>query len=142
MDPDVRFDMEPRYRPATGAAGWSVSTTPILALAPVAASLAIVDEVGMPALRARSVALTAYLERLLDDLPVEVLTPRDPAARGAQLSLRFPDAGAMLATLAHNGVIADERSPDIIRVAPVPLYNTYHDAWRLADALRRTLLRV
>jgi kynureninase len=140
MDPGHRFEMEPRFVPAVGAAGWSLSTTPILALVPIAASLAIVDEVGMPALRARSVALTGYLEGLLDDLPVEVITPRDPAARGAQLSLRFEDAGVMLETLARNGVVADERSPDIIRVAPVPLYNTYHDAWRLADVLRRTLI--
>jgi kynureninase len=139
-DPDQRFDMDPRYRPAAGAAGWSLSTTPILALVPIAVSLAIVDEVGMPALRARSVALTGYLEGLLDDLPVEVMTPREPAARGAQLSLRFDDAGSMLETLARNGIVADERSPDIIRVAPVPLYNTYHDAWRLADVLRRTLI--
>ena len=91
-DPGDRFEMEPRFVPAPGAAGWSVSTTPILALAPIAASLAIVDEVGMPALRARSVALTGYLADLLDDLPVEVITPSDPAARGAQLSLRFRDA--------------------------------------------------
>ncbi len=135
-----RFEMDTRFVPAAGAAGWSVSTTPILALVPIAASLAIVDEVGMPALRARSVALTGYLEGLLDDLPVEVITPRDPAARGAQISLRFQDAGSMLETLARHGVVADERSPDIIRVAPVPLYNTYHDAWRLADVLRRTLI--
>ena len=141
-DPGARFEMEQRFVPAAGAAGWSVSTTPILALAPIAASLAIVDEVGMPALRARSVALTGYLAGLLDDLPVEVVTPREPAARGAQLSLRFDDARSMLETLARNGVVADERSPDIIRVAPVPLYNTYHDAWRLADVLRRTLPKV
>ena len=138
-DPEHRFEMDPRFVPAAGAAGWSVSTTPILALAPVAASLAIVDEIGMPGLRVRSVALTGYLEGLLDELPIEVITPRDPAARGAQLSLRFPDAGSVLEMLARNGVVADERSPDIIRVAPVPLYNTYHDAWRLADVLRREL---
>ena len=92
----------------------------------------------MPALRARSVALTGYLAGLLDDLPIEVITPREPSARGAQSSLRFDDAGSMLETLART-VVADERSPDIIRVAPVPLYNTYHDAWRLVDVLRRTL---
>jgi kynureninase len=132
--------MDGGFVPAKGAAGWSLSTTPILALVPVAASLAIFDEIGMPALRARSVALTGYLERLLDDLPIEVVTPRDPAARGAQLSLRFAAAEAMLATLAAHGVIADFRSPDIIRVAPVPLYNTYHDAWRLADLLRRSVV--
>ena len=68
----------------------------------------------------------------------EILTPRDPAARGAQLSLRVPDATRRLAALEAAGVIADFREPDIIRLAPVPLYNTYHDAWRAARALAET----
>jgi kynureninase len=139
MDPDRRFEVDGSFVPADGAAGWSLSTAPILALAPVAASLAIFDEVGMPALRARSVALTGYLEGLLDDLPIEVITPRDPAARGAQLSLRFMDAARTLAALAAQGVVADVREPDIIRVAPIPLYNSYLDAWRLADVLGRVI---
>ena len=136
LDPDRRFAMDGSFLPAEGAVGWSVSTSPILAMAPVAASLAIFDEVGMPALRARSVALTGYLEALLDDLGIEVVTPRDPAARGAQLSLRFRAAPSMLARLAALGVIADFRAPDLIRVAPVPLYNTYLDAWRLGQIVR------
>ena len=78
---------------------------------------------GVPALRARSVALTGYLATLLADLPVEVITPADPSGRGAQLSLR----------------LADFRAPDIIRVAPIPLYNTYHDAWRFARILKALL---
>ena len=94
----------------------------------------------MPALRARSVALTGYLERLLDDLPVEVITPRDPAARGAQLSLRFADAEAVLASLAARGVVADYRAPDLVRVAPIPLYNTFHEAWRFTRILAERLL--
>ena len=94
LDPDVRFDPVGPFAPAEGAAGWATSTTSILALAPVAASLAIFDEVGMPALRARSVALTGFLESALADVPIEVITPRDPAARGAQLSLRHDDAEA------------------------------------------------
>lgn len=86
----------------------------------------------MPALRARSMALTGCLSSLLDDLPIEVITPRDPAARGCQLSVRFAAAESVVVTLAARGVVADFRAPDIIRVAPVPFYNTYHDAWRLA----------
>ena len=84
-------------------------------MAPLAASLAIFDEVGMPALRSRSVALTGYLADRLDGLGVEVITPRDPAARGAQLSLRFESATraeAVLAGLAARGVVADFRAPD------------------------------
>ncbi len=136
IDPAHRFDPDGPFVPAEGAAGWSLSTSPILALVPLAASLAIFDEVGMPALRARSVALTGYLEGILDDLPIEIVTPRDPAARGAQLSLRCPAAETMLERLAIRGVVADFRAPDIIRVAPIPLYNTYHEAWRLAAILR------
>jgi kynureninase len=139
MDPAARFDPEAPFAPADGAAGWATSTPSILALAPVAASLAIFDEVGMRRLRGRSVALTGYLEALLDDLPVDVITPRDPAARGAQLSLRFAAAEAILATLAARGVVADFRAPDIIRIAPVPLYNSYLDAWRFAAILREAI---
>ena len=140
IDPADRFDPEAPFVPAAGAAGWKTSTPSILALAPVAASLAIFDEVGMAALRARSVALTGYLAQLLADLPVKVITPADPSARGAQLSLRFERAEAMLARLSARGVVADFRAPDIIRVAPVPLYNTYHDCWRLAELLREAIV--
>jgi kynureninase len=136
VDPDRRFDMGDAFVPAPGAAGWEASTPPVLALAPLGASLAIFDDVGMPALRAKSIELTGYLARLLDDLGIEVITPTEPAARGAQLSLRFDDAEAVLAGLAARGVVADFRAPDIIRVAPMPLYNTYHEAWRFAHLLR------
>lgn len=139
MDPDVRFDPDAPFVPATGAAGWATSTTSILALAPVAAALDIFDEVGMPALRARSVALTDYLEGRLDRLGVEIVTPRDTAARGAQLSLRFDDADSMLRRLAARDVVADRRAPDLIRVAPIPLYTSYHDLWRFGEILRETL---
>jgi kynureninase len=136
IDPDRRFDMVGEFVPARGAAGWEASTPPILALAPLAASLTIFDEIGMPALRARSIELTGYLARLLDDLAIEVITPSERAARGAQLSLRFDDAEDVLGKLAARGVIADFRAPDIIRVAPIPLYNTYHEAWRFVQVLR------
>jgi len=136
---DHRFDNVGPFVPDAGAAGWKASTPSILALAPVAASLAIFDEVGMPALRRRSVELTGYLATLLDDLPVEVITPSDPPARGCQLSLRFEAADAMLGRLAARGIVADVRAPDLIRVAPVPLYNTFHESWRLADLLRESV---
>ena len=139
LDPERRFEMDGPLVPAAGAAGWEASNPPVLALAPLAAALADFDEVGMPALRARSVALTGYLARLLADLPVELITPADPAARGAQLSLRFEAAEAVLARLAAHGVVADFRPPDIIRVAPVPLYNTYHEAWGFARILRAVI---
>jgi len=136
LDPDVRFDPVGPFAPAEGAAGWATSTTSILALAPIAASLAIFDEVGMPALRARSVALTSFLEASMTDIPIEVITPRDPAARGAQLSLRHDDAEMLLAGLAARGVVADYRAPDLIRVAPIPLYTTYDEIQRFTGILR------
>jgi kynureninase len=136
IDPHRRFDMVDAFEPAAGAAGWELSTPPVLALAPLAASLAIFDEVGMPVLRARSIELTGYLAGLLEDLGVEVITPSEPSARGAQLSLRFHDAESILDELAARGAVADYRAPDIIRVAPIPLYNTYHEAWSFVQILR------
>jgi kynureninase len=139
-DPATRFRMAETFEPAAGADGWRISTPPILSLAPVRASLAIFDEVGIGALRTKSIQLTAYLEGLVDALvpDAEILTPRDPTARGAQLSLRIADAPRRLAALEAAGVIADFREPDIIRVAPVPLYNTFRDAWRAARVLAET----
>ncbi|HUP54707.1 MAG TPA: kynureninase [Methylomirabilota bacterium] len=139
-DPATRFEMAETYAPAAGAAGWRISTPPILSLAPVGASLSIFDEAGIDALRAKSMKLTAYLESLVDALvpDAEILTPRAPAARGAQLSLRIANAPRRLAALEAAGVIADFREPDIIRMAPVPLYNTFHDAWRAARVLAET----
>jgi len=139
-DPATRFRMAEGFEPGPGADGFRVSTPPLLALAPIAPSLAIFDEAGMPALRARSIALTGYLEALVDArLPdVTILTPRDPAARGSQLSLQVPDARRRLAAIESLDVAADFREPDIIRLAPTALYNTYDDAWRAVDALVAT----
>ncbi|HEY4634019.1 MAG TPA: kynureninase, partial [Candidatus Limnocylindrales bacterium] len=139
-DPANRFEMAETFRPAGDATGWRVSNPPILSLAPVAASLAIFDEVGLAPLRDKSVALTGYFEALVDELvpDAEILTPRDPDARGAQLSLRLPDAPRRLDALRAAGVIGDFREPDIVRLAPVPLYNTYRDAWAAARVLAAT----
>ncbi|MFC6082628.1 kynureninase [Sphaerisporangium aureirubrum] len=140
-DPATRFEMAPVSRPPARADAWQVSNPPILAMGPVRTSLEIFDRVGMTELRARSTRLTGYLERLLDEVtatrPVTVITPRDPSRRGAQLSLRVGrGAGELAKRLRHeHGVIADAREPDVLRAAPVPLYSTYHDCWRLAEAL-------
>lgn len=142
-DERTRFEMAETIDPAAGADGWRVSTPPILSLAPIGVSLAMFDAVGMAALRERSVALTAYLEAAIDaHVPdAEILTPRDPTERGAQLSVRVPDAPARLAAIEALDVVADFREPDIVRLAPVPLYSTYHDAWRAARALADTTPR-
>jgi kynureninase len=108
----------------------------------VLASLRIFDEIGVPTLRARSKRLTAYLEHLLDDLartrPLRQLTPREPERRGCQLSIMVEGAGELSARMRDvHGVVADTREPNVMRLAPVPLYSTYHDCWRAADALGR-----
>lgn len=141
-DPATRFQMGPVVDEVHTADAWQVSNPPILAMAPVLVSLEMFDEVGMDALRARSVRLTAYLESTIDTIcarrPVEVITPRDPDRRGAQLSVRIgglsPD-DLSRRLRAERGVIADVRRPDVIRLAPAPMYSTYVDCLRAATAL-------
>ena len=144
-DPASRFAMPFAFTPAPGAEGWQVSNPPILAMAPVRVSLEMFAEVGMEQLRARSIRLTSFLERLLDVVaarrPIRILTPRDPERRGAQLSVAVDDADAVTDTLfAKHAVRADDRPPNIIRLAPAPLYNTYDDCWRAARALDDVLV--
>jgi kynureninase len=134
-DPATRFAMAPRFAAAAGAAGFAVSTPPILALAPLAAALEQFAEVGMPALRDRSLRLTSHLEAALDRIGADIATPRDPMRRGAQLSVRAGDAHAVCARMRdEHGVICDAREPDIVRMAPAPLYTTYEECDRAAAA--------
>jgi len=144
-DPATRFRMhlEPQFKPQPSADGWQLSNPPIMALAPVRASMAIFDEVGMDALRAKSIQLTGYLRRLLSPLEsrgVRIITPANENECGCQLSIKLTgQADAIFEALSREGVICDMRKPDVIRVAPVPLYNTFHDAWRFADILARSI---
>lgn len=142
-DPATRFTMPERFVPQPGAAGWQLSNAPVMTMAPLRASLEIFAEVGLEALRERSLRLTDYLlERLALRLPrVEVITPTAPAARGCQLSLRVPgrDAKALRDALGERGAICDYRSPDVIRMAPVPLYNTFEDLYHFVELLSRLL---
>jgi kynureninase len=143
-DPATRFEMHRNleFVPVEGADGWQLSNPPILAMAPLRAALDVFDKAGLPALRARSARLTGYLEQLLDGLPpgrIELLTPREPAARGCQLSLRLAGARAVFERLVERGVIGDFREPDVIRLAPAPLYNTFHEVWRAGRVLAELL---
>jgi len=145
-DPRTRFQMAPTVTPVDTADSWQVSNPPILAMAPVLLSLEMFDGSGMPALRAKSLRLTGYLESMLDEVcatrPAEVITPRDPVRRGAQLSVRISgrDVGPLTDRLRHEfGVFTDARRPDVIRLAPAPMYNTFHDCWRAATALAAVL---
>jgi kynureninase len=137
-EPATRFEMAPTVTPVDSADSWQVSNPPILAMAPVLVALQMFDETGMDALRAKSVRLTGYLDSLLAGR--DVLTPRDPERRGAQLSVRVPDATGVSRRLREEfGVIADSREPDAVRLAPVPMYCTFHDCWRAATALAAVL---
>lgn len=141
----TRFRMEPRFRPERGAAGWQLSNPPILSAAPLIASLALFEDAGMRRLRQKSLALTSYLEYLLDPLApdVELITPRGAAARGCQLSVRITGPAGRgrqaLESLTAKGVVCDWREPDIIRMAPVPLYNSFTDVFRAAQRLAQAL---
>ena len=138
-----RFKMEPVFDPTPGADGWQLSNPPILGLAPLRASLDQYERATMPALRVKSESLTGYLERLIDaDLRdvLQVVTPRDAAQRGCQLSIRViggRERGRDLFDfLATRGVLGDWREPDVIRISPVPLYNTHADVLRFARTVR------
>ena len=141
-DRATRFRMDPEFVAMPGAEGWQLSNPPILALAPVVASLAYFESLGLAALRAKSVALTGYLEAMIDARlarRVTLLTPLDRAARGAALSLRLEcgrdRARAAFDGLRKRGIVPDWREPGVIRAAPVPFYNSYEDAWCFVDAL-------
>lgn len=142
QDQSLRFDTAAAFTPTASAEAWQLSNPPILAMAPLAASLALFESAGMARLREKSIALTAYLERLLDLAcgdAVELLSPREPAARGAQLSLRLkrgPERAAQIvAGLRARGIVIDWRAPDTLRLAPAPLYNCFADVHAAVSVL-------
>jgi kynureninase len=142
-DPATRFRMhlQPDFVPQQGADGWQISNPPILAMAPIRASLALFDAASMTALRAKSERLTAYLLYLLERLPIggfEVVTPRDPSQRGNQISLLIHDRPReTVNALETAGIVCDFRQPNILRAAAAPLYNNYLDVWTFVDVLGR-----
>lgn len=142
-DPSTRFSMHllPDFEPTQSADAWQLSNPPILALAPLSPSLDLFEEAGMEALREKSVALTGYLEFLLDELGGEeftLLTPRDPEARGCQISLEMKsNPKERLEALRAEGIVCDFRGPNVIRVAPVPLYNGFVDVREFVRVLTR-----
>jgi kynureninase len=143
-----RFALEPAFAAIGTAESWQLSNPPILAMAPLAPALDAFAAAGMAALRRKSIALTGYLAELLAHVcgdRLTLLTPADPAERGCQLSLQL-DLGALppadfMARLAAEGVVADWREPDVLRLAPVPLYNRFEDVQRAATAIGRALGR-
>jgi len=137
-DEGVRFQMESDFKPMAGAEGWQLSNPPIIAMAPLRASMEIFAEAGIERLREKSISLTGYLEFLLRGEKLDrfsIVTPSERHRRGAQLSIRIPGHGrALCKNLTAEGVFGDWREPDTFRVAPVPLYNTYQDAYRFVQS--------
>ena len=140
-DKASRFKMEPEFVPIPTAESWQLSNAPVLSMAALKASLDIFDEAGMDRLAAKSKKLTAYLNNLLEEVQqipqhhglFSIITPKQ---RGCQLSLLFHrDGKKAFDYLFAHGIIADWREPDVIRIAPAPLYNSYTDAFRFASIL-------
>ncbi|MHA2169046.1 MAG: kynureninase [Candidatus Hodarchaeales archaeon] len=139
-----RFLMEPDFDAIPGAEGWHISNPPLLSMIPVKASLELFVEIGMERLRKKSVQMTEFLFSLLDKLPegaINVITPRDPGQRGSQLSIMFTSNGKTIhQKLIEYGVICDWREPNVIRIAPTPLYNTYHECYRFVEIIKSQIL--
>jgi kynureninase len=142
-DEQSRFEMGPNFQPMAGADGWQLSNPSIVSLAVLRASMEIFHEAGMEHLRAKSMSLTGYLEFLLKQNAsrnFSIITPHEKARRGAQISIRVPRNGRVLCEqLTQEGIVGDWREPDIFRVAPVPLYNSYHDVFRFVQRFGATV---
>ncbi len=148
-DKETRFQMKPGFRPMAGAEGWQLSNVPILGMSAMKASLDVFAEAGMSALRDKSEKLTGYLEytidRLADEFPdaeISIITPRDPARRGCQISMDIAGRErALFDDMIAAGLIVDFREPCIIRMAPVPLYNSFEDVFTFGRIVRRLLAK-
>jgi len=137
---DTRFKMRDDFEPMHGAEGWQLSNPPILSMVAIRSSLDLFAQAGFENLRKKSIQLTNYLEHLLNELDgdrISIITPSDPKDRGCQLSLAVKNADkSLFDAITAKGVIADWREPDVIRIAPVPLYNSFEDCWRFVDVLK------
>lgn len=142
-DKETRFLMRDEFVPIRGAEGWQLSNPPIFQMASLRASLEIFETAGMKNLVEKSKKLTGYLEFLLNEIKderISIITPSNENERGCQLSIRVKDADKNLfKAITERGVIADWREPDVIRVAPVPLYNTFTDAFHFVEILKDCL---
>ncbi len=145
---DKRFLMEPGFQPMPGAEGWQLSNAPVLGMAAHLAAVDIFDEAGMETIGAKRDLLTAYLEFVIDSISernkekctFELITPRDKNQRGAQLSIMALGQGkALFDALSDLGVVADWREPNVIRVAPAPLYNSFEDCWWFGHLLEKAI---
>lgn len=141
----TRFLMGREFDGIRTAEGWQLSNPPIFQLAALNASLDIFEEIGMEKLNIKTKKLTGYLEQLVNSLgkdTIEIITPSDETQRGCQLSIRVKNADkSLFEELTKQNIISDWREPDVIRVAPVPLYNSYEDCYKFSDILKKTLTK-
>ncbi len=145
-DKATRFKMPDDFIPIPTAEAWQLSNAPVFAMTPLLASLELFEKAGMERLRQKSIGLTAYLEFVVAEVKkstgadLKILTPKDPEKRGAQLSIIVPGVGRkVFDAISKEGVIADWREPDVIRMAPVPMYNNYEDVYRFGKILEQSL---
>jgi kynureninase len=146
-DKSVRFKMDNTFQPMPGAAGYQISNTSALDCAPVMASLAVFNKTSITEIRKKSLLLTGYLEHLLlttfsgDDF--KIITPADPKQRGAQLSIRLVPGllDTVMEVLDKESAVTDERKPDVVRVAPAPLYSSFVDVWLFVEVFRRAMTK-
>jgi len=140
---ETRFKMRDGFEPIPGVEAWQLSNPPILSMAAIWASLRIFEEAGMQRLREKALLLTGYLEYLVQEIGdefIKIITPSDPEARGCQLSIQVKNANKTLYDkISKKGVIADWREPDVIRVAPVPMYNSFTDVFMFASILKEQI---
>jgi kynureninase len=140
---ETRFKMRDGFDPIPGVESWQLSNPPILSMAAIKASLEIFQEAGIKNLRKKADSLTGYLEFLIDDIGddrIKIITPRDVKQRGSQLSIQVISADkSLFDRISEAGVIADWREPDVIRIAPTALYNSYEDVYRFSELLKREL---
>ena len=140
---DTRFNMRQPFDVMPGAEGWQLSNPPILSMAAIRASIDMFDEIGMDALRSKSERLTGYFEFLINEIKtdrIKVITPKNPKERGCQLSIQVKNADKKLhEKLINENIITDWREPDVIRCAPVPMYNSFEDIFRMVEILRKLL---
>ncbi|WP_062053076.1 kynureninase [Aquimarina longa] len=140
---NTRFNMRQEFDVMPGAEGYQLSNPPILSMAAIKASLDIFNEVGMEVLRKKSIALTGYFEFLIHQINtdrIKIITPSNPEERGCQLSIQVKNADKSLhQKLTDQHVITDWREPNVIRCAPVPLYNSFEDVFRMTEILKTVL---
>ncbi|HUZ00789.1 MAG TPA: kynureninase, partial [Thermomicrobiaceae bacterium] len=140
---DRQFDMRHDWEGATGARAWQISTPPVLSTAPLLGSLRIFAEAGIERVREKSIAQTGYLMELLEASGLtgpaygyRVGTPRDPERRGSHVAVEHDQGPQIVRALKARGVVPDFRPPDVVRLAPIPLYTSYHDLWQVTQHLR------